>query len=240
MDLSKKKILYINGCSHSLGSEIQKPGIGWATVENLRWCYGGQIAHKYNLRDVNHSCPGGSNERIYRTSIDWLCRYISSGRDPRDLFCIFGWTVNDRYEFFYDKDNKWYQWSSGMVINKSMKKFKPLFKQLTTYVISSVGGAMNRIINTISLSSFLEKYNIDYVMLNNWENQWEGFFEKYNLSHLKEVFPFKNYFEPYDGFINQYMDKKEYKKHFSRWFHADKYIHTLYAEKLDKFIREEL
>jgi len=236
MDLSKKEMLYINGCSHSLGSEIEREEVVERTAINLRWCFGGQLAHKYSLRDVNDSYPGGSNDRIYRTSIDWLTKYIYSGRDVSKLFCIFGWTADERIEFFYN--DHWYQVADGLYIDKSNKNLYRFFKTMIMYTTDDKGGMIRRVINIITMSSFLKEYNIDYVMLNAWNNQWEELFEERGIAHLKYIFPFDHYFEPYGGFVNQYINR--YKDHFTKWYHADKFIHTLYAEKLDKFIREEL
>jgi hypothetical protein len=54
----------------------------------------------------------------------------------------------------------------------------------------------------------------------------------------------KNFFEPYDSFIDRYREqgedgftvKEEYKEHISEWLHVDAYLHEVYYNKFKKWL----
>jgi len=240
VNLRSKKILYVNGCSHTAGAEIEGEEIGWNTPYNSRWCYGGQIAYKYKLEYVNDAKPGSSNDRIFRTTIDWISRYQG---DTKDLFCIIGWATNRRLEFFYR--DTWIQW----VVNSDRRSFESfrkreflnLHKYIVMYLTESKGCFIKKINQVISLSSLFTQYKIDYVMLHgNYEIQGGDYFKRYDVENLKKLFPFSNFYEPYSGFIRKYLLDKKYKKYFSKGMHAKKYLHTLYSKELDEYISSNI
>ena len=55
-------ILYTNGCSFTWGDELSD--------RNLR--FAGLLANKFNCQLVDNSMCGASNERILRTTLDYL------------------------------------------------------------------------------------------------------------------------------------------------------------------------
>jgi hypothetical protein len=93
-----KKVLYTNGDSYTFGDELLKPRIN-------AWPY--ELGHKLKCdKVVNHGASGGSNQRIFRTTIEWLLKYINDGGSTEDLIVVIGWTNPDRVEFRCDVDFK--------------------------------------------------------------------------------------------------------------------------------------
>lgn len=86
------KHLWVNGDSHTAGSHHPVP------VKNT---FAQQIADCYGLTCTNISLPGGSNQRIIRTTTDAL-----PDLDPQDTFILIGWSSWERTEWYYN--NQWH------------------------------------------------------------------------------------------------------------------------------------
>lgn len=87
------KHFFINGDSHTAGSYSPN------NVENP---FAKQIAEHFNSTSVNIALPGGSNQRIIRTTIEQL-----PNLDPKDTFILIGWSSWERTEWYWD--NAWQQ-----------------------------------------------------------------------------------------------------------------------------------
>ena len=89
------KTLYVNGDSHVAGAYLDKmyqPDISFA----------GLLAKKHNVNYVNHALAGGSNDRIIRTSKEYL-----KDADPLSTAVFIVWSTFERTEWFYQ--NFWHQ-----------------------------------------------------------------------------------------------------------------------------------
>lgn len=93
------KHVFINGCSHSAGSELEGSGIGEGTY-NRDNCFGAQIASKLNATWTNCAYPGASNDYIARTTLYWL---LENKELAKDTLFLIHWTGTDRTEYFYEK-----------------------------------------------------------------------------------------------------------------------------------------
>lgn len=108
-------ILYVNGDSHAAGAEAAVP-FGWAQDDELFWSLG-KRPHPDNERAsfgcelANHlhaimDCDaqsGASNDRIMRTTRDWVQRLGSD----RDVLIMIQWSTWERQEWLVD--NEYYQ-----------------------------------------------------------------------------------------------------------------------------------
>lgn len=233
MDLSKKEILFANGCSHVAGSEIEGVDIGWKTPYNTRWCFSGQLADRYGLKCDNIAIPGGCNHMIFRETSNWASKYISDGGHPHKVFMIIGWTTNIRVEFNYE--NQWHQWTIGADPKHYVQDFRSLFKHLTIYFSSETAGMESRLIYATALNRLLESMGFDHIMLNTYQNHGPYVFNDPMFNHLEKFYPFHVYFEPNNSFIGRYLP--EHKKRLTKSMHADKYIHALYTNALDEYIK---
>jgi len=118
----KNKILLVNGCSHTAGSEME-----YVYQPN---CY--HKAWPKHLGDllktkevVNIAQPGASNDTIFRTTQDWIIDNVILGEEkdfdsvpeqgknaesrkpkylPEDIIVILFWSGVDRYEVYVPKD----------------------------------------------------------------------------------------------------------------------------------------
>ena len=103
-------ILYVNGCSHSAAAEAAVPH-AWACDDGELWqcgdephpknlavSYGRHIADAIGAQLICQASSGGSNDRIIRTTKDW----IEHNQDRlQDTFMILQWTTWEREEWFH-------------------------------------------------------------------------------------------------------------------------------------------
>lgn len=119
-------IVYVNGDSHSAGAEAANaycflsddPAMAWDHYDrtqtaagrvphpnNVKVSYGQRIADYYNSTLVCNAESGSSNQRILRTTYDYL-----NNNNPE--LVIIGWATWEREEFFID--GYWHQFSANM------------------------------------------------------------------------------------------------------------------------------
>lgn len=90
------KRLWINGDSHTYGSYGPTP------QDRVANPFAEQIADRLDLEYKNIALPGGSNQRIVRTTIEEL-PFLK----PREDFILIGWTSWERTEWWLN--NHWNQ-----------------------------------------------------------------------------------------------------------------------------------
>jgi len=132
-------ILYVNGCSHSAAAEAAVPH-AWACDDGELWqhgtephpanlavSYGRHIADALEAELVCKASSGGSNDRIIRTTQEWIENNLDS---LKDTFMILQWTTWEREEWLHN--GIWYQ------VNASGIDTVPpeLEKRYKEYVIS--------------------------------------------------------------------------------------------------------
>jgi hypothetical protein len=111
-------ILYTNGCSWTVGSELEyeedlfKP---WAALQpkdtkpedyNMTEYYNmynwtAYLGKKLNAtRIINDAIGGGSNQRMIRTTLEFVQTLTQEQRD--DVVVVLGWTSAERHEIYVD------------------------------------------------------------------------------------------------------------------------------------------
>ena len=93
------KYLVAFGCSHTNGSMLD--GASGSSYENTRNGFPGMLARKYDYHLYNISKPGGSNEYIHRSVIEYVTTHMDHNADQ--LFLI-NWTSRPRLEFRYPEN----------------------------------------------------------------------------------------------------------------------------------------
>ena len=109
-------IFYINGCSFVAGAGL--PECHRATVE-VPSSLGGKLNSTYNFKEYHNDSQGGcSNDRIRRTTIDFL---IKNKHRWNEIVVVIGWTQFTRFELVDEYEimdenspNKYIQVNSGM------------------------------------------------------------------------------------------------------------------------------
>jgi hypothetical protein len=86
------KKLWVNGDSHTAGTH---------SPENVSKPFAQQLAAKFNLEYTNIALPGGSNNRIIRTTIEQL-----PNLDPKETVLLIGWSSWERTEWYWN--NEWH------------------------------------------------------------------------------------------------------------------------------------
>jgi len=125
-------ILYSNGDSHAAGAEINDLRHVPATEfdyltphpDNIAHSYGYLLAKKLNLEFATDAQNGASNDRILRTTRDFI-----NNNSHKDIFVLIGWSTTDRKEVKID--NEYYSFSPGYrvpnnknsVLNAEFKKY---------------------------------------------------------------------------------------------------------------------
>jgi hypothetical protein len=94
------KTLFVNGCSWTYGGGLDKPG----TKEHLEYIHNEIVwpAHVKKLmnfdRCVNLAEGCGSNQRICRTTFDWVNQ--QDEETLKNTTVIIQWSCEDRYEYY--------------------------------------------------------------------------------------------------------------------------------------------
>lgn len=107
-----QSILLANGCSMCYGSGLYEDKKTKQCTDNLlrmKNSWPGIVGQKLHFHQViNLGYPGGSNDRIIRTTIAWITENWLSDRNADDflLVCI-GWSGPMRREFYIN--NAWRQ-----------------------------------------------------------------------------------------------------------------------------------
>lgn len=94
-----ERVLVINGCSHSAGSEISGQGIsdGKECRDNS---FGALLARKLDRQPIHLALPAGSNDRIVRTTLAWIGDNIDAIQSKKiDPIFLIHWTGVQRSEF---------------------------------------------------------------------------------------------------------------------------------------------
>lgn len=83
--------MYVNGDSHT----AQVYGEKGVTATEI-------LSKRYQCNYINHALPGGSNQRIIRTTLEQL-----PSLEPRSTIIVVGWSSFERTEWYYN--NQWHQ-----------------------------------------------------------------------------------------------------------------------------------
>lgn len=173
--------LFINGCSHSAGSEIEGSGIGEGNY-NRENCFGAQLASKLGVNYTNIALPGGSNDYINRSSTHWIIDNLELAK--RSLFLIH-WTGSSRSEIFFNSGNTEHYWqfvpyvSDRNVGHIHANHYAPIFPSklkktldvLSRYMfVNEEHWEINRYLNIINLQTILEAHQIPYIFRNGFQS----------------------------------------------------------------------
>jgi hypothetical protein len=160
-----KRILYVNGCSHSCGAEISYVG-SCRAPEDLTNSWAGQLASRFNLEHVNSAISGQDNLAILSSSIHSILNLLDR-HPPEDILVVIGWSGFERDHFIYN--DKLYRFVPGCETLSHFKEW-PSIVQTAFYNYISGTDPVNST-NKFSLiyyamTNFLKLHNIDYYYFN--------------------------------------------------------------------------
>ena len=170
-----EKVLVINGCSHSVGSEISGQGIS-----DSRECrdksFGALLAQKLDRKPIHLALPAGSNDRILRTTLAWIGDNIDAIQSKKiDPIFLIHWTGTQRSEFrvntepcytpFVDHRNNDDSYRPMAVGVQSMssgvtKKITEWFNHL--FVYDEIYWTDNKLKNILALQGIFKSMGLQY------------------------------------------------------------------------------
>lgn len=167
----KGRVLFANGCSMCYGTDLfDDPTTRLCTNNPARWevAWPGQLAQILGYTAVNNAgYPGSSNDRILRTTIDWVLNDAPQLlKDGVEVLVVIGWSSPMRREFYIDENWRQlipyhdYSDTAGALLNRVYREVAWSDKESAIRFATQV----------ISLKSVLENANIPYFFFNALES----------------------------------------------------------------------
>lgn len=147
-----KKILYVNGCSHSCGAEISHK-FSHREQYDLDNCWGGIIAKRFDLIHYNDALAGASNRYIVSNTIRSILDLLKTYQ-ANEIFVIIGWTGSERIPFIFE--DQLYNFTAG-VPDESLKSWP-----------HQVQTSYRDWVSTIDFEQSTNSFSLDYFTLRNF------------------------------------------------------------------------
>lgn len=211
------KILLANGCSHVGGSESDMSFVEY-------------LADKLGMEPVNLAEPGGSNDRIVRTTME----YCAEHKDDIG-YVIVGWTTAERFEHIWKRQVNLY----GMHrISGHDEQLQKLYDYMMLYCYddgTTTFFARKRVSQILSLQYFLKAQGLDYLFFDAWSKTTS--IDQVPTYPLIDKDKYYKLEEKYSLFQEYHKRMPEY---YSEWFHGNETVHTLIGMELYEHIRQRL
>ena len=241
----KKKIMLINGCSHTCGSEIDG---NQDSLYNREHSFGNQLAKKLGYEAVNIASVGSTNPTIARNIIEWITENYNS--DEMELYVLIAWSDSSRIEVCSDHDVNFHEWNASAPWHSSndtkfyrinlgheggTPKEREVFPKYHRFIADNLVYLEIYSMNLIlQLQYFLKYNNIDYTMCNTMNIVSDNSQIKFYVDQLDKS-KYMDFDNPSDAFWWLYKNLGYVNANAKYWHHGIE-PHTLYAEKLYNFI----
>jgi len=158
-----RKLLFANGCSMTYGSELADD-INQVCVDDAfrqANAWPGRLQKALgHAAAINWAVPSGSNDRIVRTTIQWvLGEHLQKGNSPDELLVVVGWSGPMRREFYVDR-----QWRQVVPYhdheNPSLQRLVEVYREVAWADFES---SIRFLTEVLSLQSFLQVYAVPYL-----------------------------------------------------------------------------
>ena len=228
------------GCSHMYGSEIRGEGSYTKTPELT---FAGVVAKQLGIEHEDFSEPGGSNTHIRETALEHLVQ----NKTPEKTLYLIGWTTYSRHYFYVEDPNTGeetkYHWAQGVDSTIASETFGAdftlLFDYFRLYMTNDEDGRRKRMNDTVLLANMFASRNVPYVMMSSCSTWEQTDFNEFhpNIGYeWKKFFPFNNYYEPYNSFVQKMIEKRP--DCFTSSLHGNDVAHKNYAIGLRQFIKK--
>lgn len=171
------KNLLTNGCSHIEGSETDKS-------------IGDFFGEKLNFYHTNIAQGGGSNHRIFRTTLEYC-------EENNVDFVLIGWTTHERFEFSFDEQRENYTLQKQSEEENLNKFYRYADLHLADWHI----GLENTIAYQFALQEYFNSKNIEYLFC----NMFNSIPNKCQIPLWNSIDTSK-YYKPHESFIEKYME----------------------------------
>jgi len=171
-------LLYANGCSYTLGhgltDRIVAPGDSWGTKEDYQYArshsWPNRVAQLLDWQCVNDAMPGGSNDRVVRTTLSYLSQHRRY-----DTFVVIGWTKSFRRELYISEAKQYLH--LGAMREHNISRIQALLHmdgnraaQMTDSIMrygwDVVESQIRYCTQVLLLSSYLRARGIPYLFIN--------------------------------------------------------------------------
>ena len=231
-------LLFINGCSHSAGSEIEGSGIGESDY-NRENCFGAKLACKLGVKKINLAIPGASNDYIADSTMLWCLNNIEK---IQNTYFLIHWTGAERTQFYYKKTaaKKYSDWVfdhfQGHVHPKNYCSSFPkedisFIKRINKYLfMNEINWEVNKLLNIIRTQTLFRSMGANYAFYNSFtELLNKSRFKKYHK--LIDQTNFYNSFDKNQTFYYWALNQGHDINGQMYWHHKEP-AHTDWADKL--------
>lgn len=161
-------ILLTNGCSWTWGGGIDRQYPDKTELDQLTWPK--HLADLLGCEEFyNLAAGGGSNQRILRTTLDWIL--YQPKHVLENTIAVIQWTEESRYEYYvqddfnveYENDqDRWVRVKLGNVIPLELNDHYQLSQDRIKYQNSKIQNVYSYINNCNAMANMLSTYGIKY------------------------------------------------------------------------------
>ena len=156
-------LLLANGCSHTAGAEIEYLLQGDCYEKAYpKWCADALGWEYENIAD-----SGASQERIIRTTIQWLGRNYKKYKN-KEVFVVIMWSAPGRTEFYDDRINQYRQIvpNNDVVYKQEFTNTQYIYYKSYVAVQHRHAQMIKWYNNVILMQNYLSNLGINYLFLN--------------------------------------------------------------------------
>lgn len=169
-----KNILFTNGCSWTYGGGLDKDHPSESELAKKVWPHHLRINMGFS-QHVNLASGCGSNQRIVRTTIDWLTK--QDKELLKNTVAVIQWTEWSRYEYyvpktnrpFDDEPNRWALCKVGNCISKAEAgdtNYTNKRNDMRFETYSTLEGYYTHLMQCETLASMFNKFGVKYYYWN--------------------------------------------------------------------------
>lgn len=165
-------ILFANGCSFTWGGSLEQFYEHGNTKQRLDLCWPAQLGTLLGANEVVNLGEGcGSNQRILRTTFDWLAQ--QTPERLADTVAVIQWTDLSRYEYYCPEDfsnsqenisERWAKIKEGIclqvgerhsvALERSQKRLETLTMQEESYQVIANCSAITHMFQSFGVTKY--------------------------------------------------------------------------------------
>ena len=237
------KYLVAFGCSHTNGSMLD--GKNSASEYNVRNGFPAILAKRHGYELINISKPGGSNQHIFRTVLDFVNNHME---DQYDYLFLINWSGANRIELRYPEKNDLHNYVHygdhldfksvpfTVGIKPSIYTYKPIV-HLIKYIPYLFDDNMmfdKWATYAYSLQCILKKNNIRYLMSNTCEGLKSTEYNA-NVINKLDTLHYPHISSEKDAMVTWLLNQGVKK---TPCWHFREDGHALWADRLETYLKE--
>lgn len=235
-------MILVNGCSHTAGSEIDF----YMQDECKHKAWPAHLGQLLGQDVVNIAQAGAGNERIGRTTMEWLIKNIQIQKtyQPEDVTVVIMWSGFDRFEEWNDRLKSFVSSQSDKFYSDKYPEME-MYAKLKTVINNWASNEYKNLIMVMNMAIFLEHLGVKYYFLNgvhSWSPretylktgmvvEYDIMYRGYGEHRIQRHLAFKDL----QQLPAQQLKQIPYAPH-ARWPHWDERGHTAWARIVHNWI----